>query len=44
MHQDAPSEATVKARGHWGFGASPVIADGVVYAADLNGRVYAIAL
>jgi outer membrane protein assembly factor BamB len=29
---------------YWGFGASPVIADGVAYAADLNGRVSAFAL
>ena len=31
----------VEAKKGWGFGASPVIADGRVYAADLNGRVYA---
>ncbi len=39
IYLEPPSEE--KAKGSWGFGASPVIADGVVYAADLNGRVYA---
>jgi outer membrane protein assembly factor BamB len=43
MILDPPSEEIVKAKKGWGFGASPVIADGLVYAADLNGRVYAIA-
>jgi len=41
---DPPSKETVEAKKAWGFGASPVIADGRVYAADLNGRVYAFAL
>ena len=41
MYLDPPSEEIVKARKGWGFGASPVIAGGVVYAADLNGKVYA---
>jgi outer membrane protein assembly factor BamB len=41
---DTPSEEIVKANKGWGFGASPVIADGMVYAADLNGRVHAIEL
>jgi len=40
---EPPSEQTVKDKKSWGFGASPVIADGVVYAADLNGKVYAFA-
>ena len=42
IYLDAPSEEIVKASKGWGFGASPVIADGLVYAADLNGKVYAI--
>jgi len=41
---DPPSKETVEAKKAWGFGASPVIADGRVYAADLNGKVYAFAL
>ena len=41
---DPPSEEIVKEKKGWGFGASPVIADGLVYAADLNGRVYAFEL
>ena len=39
---DPPSAATVAAKKNWGFAASPVIADGVVYAADLDGKVYAL--
>jgi hypothetical protein len=34
---DAPAKA-------WGFGASPVIGEGIVYAADLTGRLHAFAL
>ncbi|HUQ11929.1 MAG TPA: PQQ-binding-like beta-propeller repeat protein [Steroidobacteraceae bacterium] len=44
IYLDPPSEETVKAHKNWGFGASPVIADGVVYAADLDGRVHCFAL
>jgi outer membrane protein assembly factor BamB len=44
IYLDPPSEETVKAHKNWGFGASPVVAAGVVYAADLEGRVYAIDL
>ena len=44
MYLDPPSEETVKAGKNWGFAASPVIGDGVVYAADFNGRVYAFEL
>jgi outer membrane protein assembly factor BamB len=39
---DPPSAETVAAKQNWGFAASPVIADGVVYAADLGGNVYAL--
>jgi outer membrane protein assembly factor BamB len=38
-----PTQETVKNKKAWGFGASPVIADGVVYAADLDGTVHAFA-
>jgi hypothetical protein len=41
---DPPAEETIKARRPWGFGASPAMGDGVVYAADLEGRVSAFAL
>jgi hypothetical protein len=44
IHLDPPSEEAVKAHKNWGFAASPVEAGGVVYAADLEGRVYAIDL
>jgi len=44
MILNPPSDETAKAKKEWGFGASPVIADGVVYAADLDGKVYAFAL
>jgi outer membrane protein assembly factor BamB len=44
MYLDPPNEETVKAGKNWGFAASPVIGDGVVYAADFNGRVYAFEL
>jgi len=44
MILNPPSAETAKAGREWGFGASPVIADGVVYAADLEGRVYALYL
>jgi outer membrane protein assembly factor BamB len=41
LYLDPPSEKVVAEKKGWGFGASPVVADGVVYAADLNGKVYA---
>jgi outer membrane protein assembly factor BamB len=41
IHLEPPSKEILDAKKGWGFGASPVIADGVVYAADLNGKVYA---
>jgi len=44
IYLDPPGEEVVKARGQWGFAASPVIGDGAVYAADFNGRVYAFEL
>jgi outer membrane protein assembly factor BamB len=41
IYLDPPSTEAVAAKKSWGFGASPVIADGMVYAADLDGQVYA---
>jgi len=41
MYLDPPSEETVKAGKNWGFVSSPVMGEGVVYAADFNGRVFA---
>lgn len=41
---DPPSDEIAKAGTYWGFGASPVMGDGVVHAADLDGRVYAFEL
>ena len=42
IYLDPPSEEIIKAGKGWGFGASPVIHDNQVFAADLNGKVYAI--
>jgi outer membrane protein assembly factor BamB len=44
VYLEPPTAETVKAGKNWGFAAAPVVADGVVYAADFNGRVYAFAL
>jgi outer membrane protein assembly factor BamB len=44
MHMELPSDEQVRNRAQWGFAASPVIGDGVVHAADLNGRVFAFEL
>jgi outer membrane protein assembly factor BamB len=41
MHLEPPAEEVAKTGKGWGFGASPVVDGEVVYAADLNGRVYA---
>jgi len=41
LYLDPPSEKIVAEKKGWGFGASPVIANDLVYAADLNGKVYA---
>lgn len=43
LYLDPPDKAVVESKKGWGFGASPVIADDVVYAVDLNGRVHAMA-
>jgi outer membrane protein assembly factor BamB len=42
MHLDPPTDQAVAQKAEWGVGASPVIVDDVVYAADLSGRVMAI--
>jgi outer membrane protein assembly factor BamB len=44
IHLDPPTKEILEAKKGWGFGASPVIAGDVVYAADLNGTVFAIDL
>lgn len=44
VHVDPPSAEIVEAKKSWGFGAAPVIAQGLVYAADLNGLVHAFEL
>jgi len=44
IYLDPPTEEVAKSRENWGFGASPVMGDGVVYAADLKGRVLAVEL
>jgi len=44
IHLDPPSQEIAKTKGSWGYGASPVVGDGVVYAADLEGTVYAFEL
>jgi outer membrane protein assembly factor BamB len=44
LYLDPPSAEAVKAGRNWGFAAAPVVADGVVHAADFNGKVYAIEL
>jgi outer membrane protein assembly factor BamB len=44
IYLDPPSQQILDAKKGWGFGASPVVADGLVYAADLNGKVFAIEL
>ena len=42
MYLEPPSAETVEKKGEWGFAAAPAMSDGVVYAADLKGRVHAI--
>jgi outer membrane protein assembly factor BamB len=44
LHLEPPSKETLEAKKGWGFGASPVIGDGMVYAADLDGKVHAFEL
>lgn len=42
MYVDPPTAEQVEKKAEWGFAAAPVIVGGTVYAADLNGSVYAI--
>ncbi len=42
LYLDPPSAATLEQKAEWGFAAAPAMTDGVVYAADLQGRVHAI--
>ena len=44
VHLEPPRADVVQQRREWGFGAAPLIVEGTVYAADLEGRVQAIAL
>ena len=41
LHVDPPGKDVLDQKLDWGFAAAPLIADDVVYAADLSGRVYA---
>jgi outer membrane protein assembly factor BamB len=41
MHVEPPDKEALDKKLDWGFAASPLIVDGIVYAADLSGRVYA---
>lgn len=42
LYLEPPSAATLEKKAEWGFAAAPAMAEGVVYAADLQGRVHAI--
>ena len=42
MLLEPPTPSVIEQKGDWGFAASPVLADGVAYAADLSGTVYAV--
>jgi outer membrane protein assembly factor BamB len=44
VYLDPPTEETAKARKSWGFAAAPAIGEGVVFAADLDGKVFAFEL
>ena len=41
LHVEQPGKEVLEKKLDWGFAASPLIADDVVYAADLSGKVYA---
>lgn len=41
IHVDPPAGEHARANEYWGFGAAPVVAGKVVYAADLDGKVFA---
>lgn len=42
MLLEPPIASVLEQKNDWGFAAAPVLADGVAYAADLNGTVYAV--
>ncbi len=42
VHLNPPSQDTVEKKREWGFASSPVLAGGIIYAADLDGAVYAL--
>jgi outer membrane protein assembly factor BamB len=42
LYVELPDKKVIEKKKDWGFAAAPVIADGVVYAADLSGKVYAL--
>ena len=42
MHLEPPTPAQITRKAEWGFAAGPVLVDGTVYAADLNGAVFAM--
>jgi hypothetical protein len=44
LYQEPPSKDVIDGKKNWGFGASPLIVDNVVYAVDLSGRLYAFEL
>jgi outer membrane protein assembly factor BamB len=41
LYLKPPSQDAIDQKREWGFAASPLLVDGVVYAADLEGAVYA---
>jgi outer membrane protein assembly factor BamB len=41
VYLDPPAPDIVEKKAEWGFAAAPLLANGVLYAADLNGRIYA---
>lgn len=42
MYVEPPTPEQIGKKTEWGFASAPIIAGATVYAADLNGRVYAI--
>lgn len=42
VYIDPPSQDVIDRKAEWGFGAAPLVVNGVAYAADLSGRVLAV--
>jgi outer membrane protein assembly factor BamB len=42
LYLEPPSAATLEKKAEWGFAAAPALGGDVVYAADLQGRIYAM--